>query len=364
MATQVTTSLPMWLAGCTYDVNGGNDLRASGVAAYFYDQGIVSGGGTIGVLGGVIGGAGLDVTASTGMSVNVQPGHYVVPNTGTPTAGGYVSTLTATATLTVQTADPSNPRIDIVVAYVSDVGSSASFGAVEIITGVPAATPTAPAAPANSITLAQITVPAGVTAMTNGMIADVRPFTTTTGGVLIAPKGAVTGYRGQIAFDEPSGTFYHNDNLSNATQMHVLPWEPVVAKLSAPVTIPAGSAEVTVITTTITTDGYTDIEIFFKCPAMTTVANHAGSIIRGEFRMYVDNVLTDTFYAADVDASSILWQSGVSWSYYTSPATADTPAAGTHTVKVTVQNTASSFSYQVAANSASNILLRVEPVAM
>lgn len=365
MTTQMTTSLPLWLAGCTYDSDGGNGLRASGVAAYFYDPGIVTGGGTtIGVLGGVIGGSGLIVRAGTGMSVTVQPGHFVVPNTASPTAGGYVSTLTTLATLTVQTADPSNPRIDIVVAYVSDVGTSASFGAVEIITGVAAPTPSTPAAPANSITLSQLTVPAAATAITSGMLADVRPFTTTTGGVLVAPKGSVTGYRGQIGFDVPSGSFYHNDNTSNATQMHVLPWEPVVQKLSSTVTVAGDQAEHTIISTTIPiTDGYTDVELFFKCPAITSLAVHSGSIIRVEFRMYVDGSVVDTFYSGEVTADT-LWQSGVAWSYYTSPATGDTPASGTHTVKITAQNTASTIGYNIIASSASNILLRIEPVAM
>lgn len=363
MATQVTTSLPMWLAGCTYDGNGGNDLRNSGITPFFYDQGIVSGGGTIGLLGGVVGGAGLKVNAGTGMNVTVQAGSFVVPASGTPTAGGYASTLSTTATLAVQTADPTNPRIDIVVAFVSDVGSSASFGAVEIITGVAAPSPSAPSAPANSITIGQLTVPAAATSITSGMIADVRPFTTATGGILVAPKGSVVGYTGQIAYDKPSGAFYHNDNTTNATQIHVLPWEPVVTKLTAPVAVPNTQVEKTVMSTTITTDGYTDIEVFFKCPAISSVAVHSGSIIRAEFRMYVDSNEIDTFYSCEVNADT-LWQGGVAWSYYTSPSTADTPSAGTHTVKVTVQNTASTIAYDLQATTASNILLRVEPVAM
>jgi hypothetical protein len=362
MATQVNTSLPMWLAGCTYDANGGNDLRNSGVGAYFYDQGIVTGS-TIGILGGVVGGSGLDVSAGTGMTVLVQPGHYVVPNSGTPTAGGYASTLTSQATLTVQTADPTNSRIDIVVAFVSDVGTSASFGAVEIITGVAAPSPSAPAAPANSITLAKLTVPAGVTAITSGMLSDIRPFTTTTGGVLVAPKGSVTGYRGQIGYDVASGSFYHNNNISNATQLHVLPWEPVVAKITSTVTVTNDEAEHSVISTTVVTDGFTDIEVFFKVPGISSVATHGSTWIRSQFRMYVDNSVVDTMCSAEVAADT--WnQAGVAWSYYTSSATGDTPSAGTHTVKVTVQNTMSNIGYQLLAANGNSIILRVEPVAM
>lgn len=363
MATQVNTSLPMWLAGCTYDGNGGTDLRNSSITTTFYDQGASGGAGTIGLLGGVVGGAGLQVSAGTGMSVNVSPGSFVVPNTASPTSGGYASTLSSTANLAVLTADPSNSRIDIIVAYVSDVGSSSSFGAVEIITGMAAASPSAPSAPANAITLGQVTVPAGATSITSGMISDVRPFTVAAGGVLVAPKGAVTGYTGQIAFDKPSGSFYHNDNSSSATQLHVLPWEPVVVKRTSLVGVSGSGSETTVLTTTITTDGYTDIEIFFKCPAISSTTTHSGGIMRVEFRMYVDSTEIDTFYSAEANADT-LWQAGVAWSYYTSSATADTPSAGTHTIKITAQNTASSIAYNLQATTASNILLRVEPVAM
>lgn len=359
MATQVTTSLPLWLAGCTYDGNGGNDLRNSGVAAFFFDEGIVTGN-AIGVLGGVIGGAGLVLGVGTGMNITVQPGSFVVPNSTTPTAGGYVSTLPSLATLSVQTADPSNPRIDIVVAFVSDVGSSSSFGAVEIITGTAAATPVAPSAPANSIILGQLTIPAGTTVITSGMIADKRPFTTATGGILVAPKGSVTGYLGQIAYDKASGSFYHNNNTSNQTQLHVLPWQPVITKLTASVSVPGDQAVHSVCSATFTTDGYTDVEVFFKCPAIFS-ATSSSSLIRAEFLMYIDGTLIDTIYSAEVNADTY-WQAGVSWSYYTSSATADTPAAGTHTCTIKVQNTRSNLAYSIAGTTASNILLRVEPV--
>src|SRR5690242_15993302 len=150
MATSVNTSLPQWLTGCTYDSNSGNDLRNSSITAMFFDEGILTGT-TIGVLGGVIGGAGLVVNPGTGMTVTVQPGSFVVPNSGTPTAGGYAATLVSQATLTVQASDPSNPRIDIVVANVVDNGNNTSFGQVQIITGVASPSPAVPTAPANSI---------------------------------------------------------------------------------------------------------------------------------------------------------------------------------------------------------------------
>lgn len=364
MATSVNTSLPTWLTGCTYDGNSGNDLRNSHITATYYDQGIVNGpggvGSTIGVLGGVIGGAGLIVSPGTGMTVNVQPGSFVVPNSGTPTAGGYAATLTATATLTVQTADPTNPRIDIVVANVVDNGGNTSFGQVQIITGTAAPSPSVPAAPANSITLCQITVSAGASSITSGMLSDQRPFTTTTGGVLVAPKGSVTGYKGQIAFDPGTSTFYHNNNVSNATQLHVLPWGPVITTRSSAFTW--NGSETTVLSTTVTTDGYTDIEIFFKWPGVSS-SRGGGNVFNCVFRMYIDSTQVDGIFTPNDPADSNT-HSGGCWSYYTSPAVGDTPSATTHTVKVTCQNQSGNYSTTVYGWSTNKIILRVEPVAM
>lgn len=361
MATSVNTSLPTWLAGCTYDGSGGNDLRNSTVTALMYDSGIVSGS-NIGVRGGVIGGAGMNVTAGTGMTVNVQPGSFVVPNSGTPTAGGYLSTLQSQATLTVQTADPSNPRIDIVVANVVDNGNSTSFGEVQIITGVAAPSPAAPSAPANSITLAQITVTAGASAITSGMISDQRPFTTATGGILVAPIGSVIGYTGMIAYDKASGRFYHNNNTSNATQLHVLPWEPVVVTTATSTSV-VNTNTPTVLSTTITTDGYTDIEITFKWPGLLSTAG-GGVTFQMIFTMYIDSTAVDAIFTAEATGDGYS-QAGGSWQYYTNSAQGTTPSAGTHTVKVTAQlHKTTNITASVDAFSGNNTILRVEPVPM
>lgn len=350
MATSVVTSEPQWLEGCTYDGNGGNDLRLSGPAAYFYDEGIVTGSVT-GVLSGVIGGAGLQVSAGGAMTVAVQPGGYVVQNTGTPAAGGYVSKLAQQATLTVQTADPANPRIDIVVAYVSDVGTSSSSGAVEIITGTAAASPSAPSAPANSITLAQLTIPAATTTVTSGMITDERPFTTAAGGVLVAPKGSVTGYVGQLGYDKPSGSFYHNTNTGGSKQARVLPWAPVHEILTTSFELHTG--ELTVLSATVTTDGLTDLKISWRipqinCTSATTVAVHTA----------IDG--TDIEVAQQGDPATQWTSMGAT--VYTSSAAGTTPSSGTHTVTLGVSGSTGTINQDgidVAA-----CYLRVEPVVL
>lgn len=359
MATSVTTSLPFWLAGCTYDANGGNDLRNSGVSAYFYDPGVVFGT-TIAVLGGVVGGAGLGVTAGTGMAVLVGPGSFVVPSSGTPTAGGYASTLSSQATLAVQTADPSNARIDIIVAYVSDVGTSSSFGAVEIITGVAAPSPSAPSAPANSITLAQLSVPAGTASITNSLITDKRTYTVAAGGVLPASKGSIPGYNGQIGYDPASGVFYHN-GANGPLRMRTLPWAPVSAYVTSDV-ISRNNGQVTVASVTVTTDGSTDLMIYCKCAGIRMSASH------GEFgatlESYVDSTQIDSLNIYNTLSDGTI-RGGTSFVSYTDSSQGNTPSAGTHTVSFKFTGFDSpSTNVNLGAGPSFPAVLRVEPVVL
>jgi hypothetical protein len=228
------------------------------------------------------------------MQVAVEQGHFVVPNTASPTAGAYASTLAASGTLTVATADPSNPRVDLVCAYVSDVGTSSSFGAVEIITGTPGASPSPPSAPANSISLAQVTVPAGATSVTSGNITDKRPFTCAVGGILVAPKNTVTGYLGQAAYDKASGSFYHNTNAGgspSAAQMRVLPSAPVTAVLSGGgYSLTTSQAQVPGLTATVATDGLTDLKVTYHIAGFTGLTSAVTYVGVG---VYIDGTLVD-----------------------------------------------------------------------
>jgi hypothetical protein len=69
----------------------------------------------------------------------------------------------ATENRAVATADTTNPRKDRVILRVSVAtnpdGSSGNVGTVEVLTGTPAGSPSAPAEPSNAITLAIIDVP-------------------------------------------------------------------------------------------------------------------------------------------------------------------------------------------------------------
>jgi hypothetical protein len=132
---------------------------------------------------GIIGSASLAVTPNSpaGMSVRVASGWAAVVGTTQANMGVYTFYNNATDTLTITTADPTNPRIDRIVATVRDAYYSGAFNDVifQVLPGTPAGSPTAPATPANSISLATVAVGAGVTQINAGNITDTRPEVTT-----------------------------------------------------------------------------------------------------------------------------------------------------------------------------------------
>jgi hypothetical protein len=117
----------------------------------------------------------------TGLSVIVDSGWAAIVGTTQPNMGTYVTYNDASAVLSLNTADPTNPRIDLVCATVNDAYYTGALNNVvlQVIAGTPAGSPVAPALPANSITLATVAVGAGAIAITNANITDTRVLVTT-----------------------------------------------------------------------------------------------------------------------------------------------------------------------------------------
>ena len=132
---------------------------------------------------GIIGSSSLAVTANSpaGMSVRVASGWAAIIGTTTTNMGVYTIFNDAQDTLTITTADPTNPRIDLVCATVRDAFYSGANNDVifQVIAGTPAGSPVAPALPANSISLATVAVGAAVTQINTGNITDTRTLVTT-----------------------------------------------------------------------------------------------------------------------------------------------------------------------------------------
>lgn len=144
-----------------YPANG-YDFDAADVAAYL-----------AGLTSGVFSSAeDFPVTAAGGLKVTVGAGRgWVHPSRFT----GYSITKREADTLTMPLADPSLPRIDrIVMRY--DAGARAA--SLQVLQGTASSTPTAPAISRTELIydlcLAEITRPAGSTAVTTGQITDTR----------------------------------------------------------------------------------------------------------------------------------------------------------------------------------------------
>lgn len=127
---------------------------------------------------GVLSLADLTVTQSTvpAMSVSAASGWGVILGTYQALMGTYQFTNDAATTLTIATADPTNPRIDLICVTVSDAYYTGASNQVafNVVTGTPAGSPVAPATPTNSIVLAQVAVAALATTILNASITDVR----------------------------------------------------------------------------------------------------------------------------------------------------------------------------------------------
>jgi hypothetical protein len=154
---------------------------------------------------GIIGSSSLAITANSpaGMTVLAATGWAAVVGTTQANMGTYVFYNDATTTLTVTTADPTNPRIDRVVATVRDAYYTGAFNDVifQVLAGTPAGSPVAPATPANSISLATIAVGAAVTQINSGNITDTRTNVTTN-----LPIGDITEVTSGTGITVTSGT--------------------------------------------------------------------------------------------------------------------------------------------------------------
>src|SRR5581483_7444458 len=102
-------------------------------------------------------------TAATQIQLTTQGVYYC-----------YNDNSTGNVSLAIAAANPSNPRIDLVIAQVQDAQYSGATNnwQLAVVTGTAGASPAVPALPANSLPLASVWVPAASTNVTAGNILD------------------------------------------------------------------------------------------------------------------------------------------------------------------------------------------------
>lgn len=119
---------------------------------------------------------GVTQNGTPNMSVNVATGRAFILGTLGTYQGLYHVDNQGVVNKSISAAHATNPRYDRVYAVVADAEYAGVTNAwsIEVATGTPAASPSEPSLPSNSLELARITVGAAVTSITNANILDRR----------------------------------------------------------------------------------------------------------------------------------------------------------------------------------------------
>jgi hypothetical protein len=328
MATSVSLGYPLWTDGMTFNsqlgrVFGQGHWECKAGSSFVPLTGVVSSSPNP-----------LAVTAAGSMNLSVLAGSGVIPNAAGSSNGTYMVGMVSAVTLVVPTANPSNPRIDLIIASVHDNGDATSYSAIELIQGTPASSPSVPTPPGgvSYIPLAQVAVGAGVTSISSGNITDKRTFTTGAGGVVRYPSGASGssgngGHVGRVGYDVPNNRFFHDDaTTSRGSQMQFLPWAPQKSYYNG-ANLSVATSDTTLASVNITTDGNTDIDIWFDIYGFLTGSGSNAAF----FNVYVDSTNIFRQYAGLLVNSGL---QGYSLHWRTGSESSDTPSAGTHTVYI------------------------------
>lgn len=144
-------------------------------------------------------------SGSPAMSVVVKSGHAVIAGTEGSKQGVYMVMNDADVTLTIAAAHATLNRIDSVIFKIEDQAYSGGVNtsSLVVVTGTPAASPSPPTLPANSLELARVSVVALDTQITNNEITDTRPFFVATGGVIPCTTATrpTQVYDGMVIYD-------------------------------------------------------------------------------------------------------------------------------------------------------------------
>lgn len=147
-------------------------------------------------------------TDPASMSVVVNAGHCVVVQPG---QGPWLVPVESAVQLDISPPDPTNPRIDLVVVRVYDLDQGETspvepdqggrgVATVEVISGDPSATPSAPEVPIRSFVIGRIETTPSTTTIGLGQLTDTRTWTVSRGGVrpLLGVTDLSPSYTGEV----------------------------------------------------------------------------------------------------------------------------------------------------------------------
>lgn len=270
----------VWMDGIT--VNG-QDLRLQQSGA-FLTGASPSGSTGIAARPGVRYGTGdpLKISASSGMTLAVNAGIAWVQGSAAANSGMYTGCLDTAGTVTLATSDPTNPRIDNIIVQVIDNGDGTSTTKVTPQTGTPAASPSAPTLPANSLLLAQVAVAASTSTIVAGNITDKRVWTTSVGGIvpMVNVTGGISGMAGLYAHDLSTGRTKVSDGSGNARAPKVAAFAPATSKVDTATITTSPSVQV-ITSVSVTVDGATELEAtaFWRSIDLGTGTPASGDVV-------------------------------------------------------------------------------------
>lgn len=327
MPAQVNCGYAFWQDGMT--VNGLLGRTNHVAATFFNTPGNVIRGGVL------VAGGQMAVSAGAGMSVNVATGYAVCPASSGSSAGGYVFGLMSTANLTVATADPTNPRVDLVAAYVNDTGDATGDAFVAVLTGTPTAGANlgnlngAPAVPSNGISLAYVLVPANASSVTSGNVMGARARTVTQGGILPVALGfQPAGYPGAYMHDTTSGRLMQLPDSGAPLQPVLLPFVPQLVTGASATYLGSGSPSIAA-QVSVNCDGNTDLEIHGTWRGYSNSAFSSGE--HGVIALYIDGSQRKLCNTYNPNSSAVNGGGSV---FHVTASGVDRPSAGSHVVSL------------------------------
>lgn len=196
---------PTWLQNGVYSARMDRNL-----VDIFFTEGVVNPGG-----GAYL----VSATSPTSNSVAIAAGRAVVAGDDEPNQGKYLCVNEGILNLPLNAAPVADSRFDLVYLRVNDPvagGPAGNNATIDFIEGTPALSPVVPTTPTTAIPLARILRTVGDTAITAGMITDMRPtasqqqFTVESNFEILttAQRLALTPYAGQTVYDSDDNLIY------------------------------------------------------------------------------------------------------------------------------------------------------------